>query len=112
MDVDETPKPLRLNLTNKPHALYKKPHALYKKPHALYSLRPSGFGRQGCGFNPIPTPFERVEPQSRDGQGLRFHTKCTLFELIWSVGLNQIRPSGRITSLRHADPCNQKLIKI
>ena len=29
-----------------------KPHALYKKPHALYSLRPSGFGRQGCGFNP------------------------------------------------------------
>ena len=31
-----------------------KPHALYKKPHALYSLRPSGFGRQGCGFNPSP----------------------------------------------------------
>ena len=22
------------------------------KPHALYSLRPSGSGRQGCGFNP------------------------------------------------------------
>ena len=48
----------KLNLTNKPHALY-------KKPHALYSLRPSGFGRQGCGFNPSPNAT---------------HKKCTFVE--------------------------------
>ena len=41
----------KLNLTN--------------KPHALYSLRPSGFGRQGCGFNPSPNAT---------------HKKCTFVE--------------------------------
>ena len=50
-------KPHALYSLLKPHALYSllKPHALYSllKPHALYSLRPSGSGRQGCGFNPV-----------------------------------------------------------
>jgi DNA mismatch repair protein MutS len=33
------------------------------KPHALYSLRPSGFGHQGCGLNPINEYYDRIEPQ-------------------------------------------------
>ena len=40
------------------------PFTCHVRPHALYSLRPSGFGRQGCGRPGYSDFFNPVEPEA------------------------------------------------